>query len=148
MVKKETTESEFIKAAKITVKYIVTGEKNDSIEKYVNENTYLIFANQLVSILYIDPLTGKANVYRGRVEDITSANLTASRDPDFIKLDVSTKSKSKMVTLAVERILQVNPIDYKYNNIDAIIIDPNSQDWHEENKEVSAPSSVYAFRFN
>lgn len=111
--------------------------------------TYILMKNQLVSILRINPKTGKAEVYRGRIESfITQTRRSVYEDKLLfaVKLDISSKHQSEFFVITVESILEINPIDWEYQNLDKVVIQSFPDDWYEKDRSVSAPSSIYEFR--
>ena len=120
--------------------------------------TYSLFENQLVSILYIDPITGTPAVVKGRVCHFIDAPIT--RTPSFsyakkderlpiesVVIDTSQNYVKSNVTIKLTTILEVHPIDWEFLDTNQVVVKAPSEDWREENKEVSAPSSEYQYRF-
>ena len=136
MVKKDITVGKYIQAAKITV--ITDTDVADTLYK----RTYIVFKDQLVSVLYLSG--GTPVIYRGRVDKIIPNNLG---DPEVLVLDTSHAQQADIDTLLIKRILEINPIDHKYPDLSPILLKSPPQDWEEVNKEVSAPSAIFEFRF-
>lgn len=125
------------------------------------EREYYTCINQLVSILYVDPYTGYLKVCRGRIDkylcshssyvvDNTNNHKRESFEKDIteIVLDTSKAGKSSSFTIDITAILEINPIDWRYNNLDSNDKPLTFEDWYELNKRVSAPSSAREDRVN
>ena len=100
--------------------------------------TYSLFENQLISILYIDPITGTPAVVKGRVCHFIDAPITRSisdnsdcstysRTPSFsyakkderlpiesVVIDTSQNYVKSNVTIKLTTILEVHPIDWEF----------------------------------
>ena len=122
--------------------------------------TFQLSENQLASILYIDPINGQPTVIRGRVchfeypqiarTHICGSNLENKEKTLAIKsivMDTSQNYTQSSNTIPITSILEINPIDWKYQDAEAVEATAPINDWYEENKEVSAPSSEFQFRY-
>lgn len=127
--------------------------------------SYVLMENQLASILYIDPVHG-ISVIRGRVKEFkyptltrtfVTATSTADQYPvdqypeplvvERIVLDISKDFHQQETSISPKTILEVNPIDWEYQDIEKVIVDAPINDWHEYDNKVSAPYSEQQYRF-
>lgn len=128
--------------------------------------TFQLFENQLASILCIDSKSGQPTVIRGRVCHFeyprTPRSFTNSTNHsccsnlknekktlaiEAIVMDTSQNYTQSNKTIPITSILEINPIDWKYQDADMVEVSAPINDWYEENKEVSAPSSEFQFRY-
>lgn len=111
--------------------------------------SYVLMENQLVSILYLDENTGKADVYKGRIVHITASYIRTfdkHRDDKKFKtllLDISVPHRSKMKELYLENILDVHEIDWEYPDITKAVVDGPFVDWESSVHDVEAPTHSY-----
>lgn len=111
--------------------------------------SYVLMENQLVSILYLDENTGKADVYKGRIVRITASYIrTFDKHCDDKKfktllLDISVPHMSKMKELYLENILDVHEIDWEYPDITKAVVDGPFVDWESSVHDVEAPTHSY-----
>lgn len=111
--------------------------------------SYVLMENQLVSILYLDENTGKADVYKGRIVRITTSNIrTFDKHCDDNKfktllLDISVPHMSKMKELYLKNILDVHEIDWEYPDITKAVVDGPFVDWESSVHDVEAPTHSY-----
>lgn len=125
--------------------------------------TYAMMKDQLVSILYIDPNDGKAKILRGRIEEFILENTRNSFDiscsstqprgfgkPSIqrVKIDTSKQFETSFVVIDLTSILEVNPVDWKYQDLKQVEIDLDSEDWNEKNGKAEAPTALYSYRNN
>ena len=112
---------------------------NDDYEK-----EFFICTEQLVSILYVEKISGKVKVARGRVKYFKSEigrSLNSNTNNSDIILDTSEKHKSSEEKIPMTSVLEINPIDWRYPDIENATIPITFEDWYEMNKRVNAPSS-------
>lgn len=111
--------------------------------------SYVLMENQLVSILYLDENTGKADVYKGRIIRITTSNVRTFdnqyKDKGYktLLLDISIPHVSKTKKLYLENILDVHEIDWEYPDISKAIIDGPFVDWESSVHDAEAPTHSY-----
>ena len=111
--------------------------------------SYVLMEDQLVSILYLDENTGKADVYKGRIVRITTSNIrTFDKHCDDNKfktllLDISVPHMSKMKELYLKNILDVHEIDWEYPDITKAVVDGPFVDWESSVHDVEAPTHSY-----
>ena len=111
--------------------------------------SYVLMENQLVSILYLDENTGKADVYKGRIIRITTSNVRTFdnqyKDKEYksLLLDISIPHVSKTKKLYLENILDVHEIDWEYPDISKAIIDGPFVDWESSVHDAEAPTHSY-----
>ena len=73
--------------------------------------SFVLMQDQLVSVLWLDPLSGEALVDKGRVEKINTVNIRAfdgfkfSSTDSSIVLDISTPGRSKYREIKINNIL-------------------------------------------
>ena len=111
--------------------------------------TYVLMKNQMISVLRINPRNGKVEVNRGRMDKFIIQPKRWMNDPNqlfAIKLDISEHGKSNFVVITVESILEINPIDWTYQDTDKVVAQYFPDDWYEKDKKVSAPPSIREFR--
>ena len=121
------------------------------------ERKYFTCVDQLVSILHLDPLTGRVKICRGRIEDyiiqrFPSENIKgreiSERKLVKINIDTSKNAKSNKETIAVTNILEIHPLDWRYPNIENSKVPITFEEWYEWNKKVNAPSAAREDRIN
>lgn len=123
------------------------------------EREYFICINQLVSILYLDPLTGTVKICRGRVDFYNVKNTSrvveeinkvriANKQLVKLTIDTSQQSKSSSETIDVDNILEIHPVDWRYPNIENSEVPITFEEWYEWNKKVNAPSAAREDRIN
>lgn len=123
--------------------------------------SYVLMENQLVSILYLDENTGKADVYKGRIIRITTSNVRTfdnqykdkghntllnqykDKGHKTLLLDISIPHMSKMKELYLENILDVHEIDWEYPDISKAVIDGPFVDWESSVHDAEAPTHSY-----
>lgn len=111
--------------------------------------SYVLMENQLVSILYLDENTGKADVYKGRIIRITTSNVRTFdnqyKDKEYksLLLDISIPHVSKTKKLYLENILDVHEIDWEYPDISKAVIDGPFVDWESSVHDAEAPTHSY-----
>lgn len=111
--------------------------------------SYVLMENQLVSILYLDENTGKADVYKGRIIRITTSNVRTFdnqyKDKGYktLLLDISIPHVSKTKKLYLENILDVHEIDWEYPDISKAVIDGPFVDWESSVHDAEAPTHSY-----
>ena len=111
--------------------------------------SYVLMENQLVSILYLDENTGKADVYKGRIIRITTSNVRTFDDQykykghNTLLLDISIPHVSKTKKLYLENILDVHEIDWEYPDISKAVIDGPFVDWESSVHDAEAPTHSY-----
>lgn len=125
--------------------------------------SYALMEDQLVSILYLDTTLGLC-VVRGRIKGFEYPTLTRTVDCDWassstsdqdtknisvkwIVLDISKNYQQQEKKIDPKSILEVNSIDWEYQNTDKVIVDAPINDWHEKDNKVSAPSSEHQYRY-
>lgn len=111
--------------------------------------SYVLMENQLVSILYLDENTGKADVYKGRIIRITTSNVRTfdnqykDKGHNTLLLDISIPHMSKTKKLYLENILDVHEIDWEYPDISKAVIDGPFVDWESSVHDAEAPTHSY-----
>lgn len=130
--------------------------------------TFVLMPDQLVSILYIN-LKGEPTVARGRISSFKYPEISRTEAVDTaisnlnrcinhslnseklpviegIILDTSKNYNNSSAYISTTSILEVNPIDWEYQDTEKVVVDAPSDDWYEKDKKVSAPSSEYQYR--
>lgn len=111
--------------------------------------SFVLMQDQLVSVLWLDPLSGEALVDKGRVEKINIVNIRAFDDfkslstESSIILDISTPGRSKYREIKINNILDIHEIDWEYPDISKAVVDGPFVEWESSPHDASAPTHSY-----
>ena len=111
--------------------------------------SFVLMQDQLVSVLWLDPLSGEALVDKGRVEKINIVNIRAFDDfkssstESSIILDISTPGRFKYRKIKINNILDIHEIDWEYPDISKAVVDGPVVEWESSPHDASAPTHSY-----